>query len=242
MSSSGRWVRGAAAILLLLAVLAVAPDPVGAQRRELYRPPVDATVVDPFRPPAEPWLAGNRGLEYDTAPGTPVRAIGHGLVVFAGPVAGHLYVTVLHGDGIRSSYSYLASISVSDGDRVRGGQVVGFTGTVNFHLGARIGSTYIDPASLFGTPVGQASVFLVPLGGGDGEQAAALRATPLSSAGLPVAVTASGDEGSGGSGGTVAVSGRSAVGDRPLGVHPAVVERSAERGARGPPRRGSLVV
>lgn len=136
------------------------------QRAELYQPPVDAPVIDPFRPPDQPWLAGNRGLEYDTAPGTVVRAIGSGLVVFAGPVAGRLYVTVLHGDGIRSSYSYLASIAVGRGDRVRGGQAVGVTSDVKFHLGARVGSTYIDPASLFGSRVGAASVFLVPIGPG----------------------------------------------------------------------------
>lgn len=126
-----------------------------------YRPPVDAPVIDPFRPPAEPWLAGNRGLEYETVPGTPVGAIGPGLVVFAGTVAGQLYVTVLHPDGIRSSYSYLASITVAVGDRVRAGDVVGTTGAV-FHLGARVGDTYIDPASLFGRLSGRASVYLVP--------------------------------------------------------------------------------
>lgn len=126
-----------------------------------YRPPLDAPVVDPFRPPAEPWLAGNRGLEYQTVPGTPVGAIGPGLVVFAGPVAGQLHVTVLHPDGIRSSYSYLASIAVAVGDRVRTGDVVGTTAE-RFHLGARIGDTYIDPASLFGRLVGRASVYLVP--------------------------------------------------------------------------------
>jgi len=172
VTAPGRWGAGLTTIVLLLAVLVAPAGPTGAQgvapRRALYRPPVDAPVVDPFRPPDEPWLAGNRGLEYETAPGTPVRAIGPGLVVFAGPVARQLFVTVLHGDGIRSSYSYLASIGVAVGDRVRGGQVVGITGTANLHLGARVGSTYIDPASLFGTPVGKASVFLVPLGGGLG--------------------------------------------------------------------------
>lgn len=137
-----------------------------------YRPPLDAPVIDPFRPPAEPWLAGNRGLEYDTVPGTVVGAIGPGLVVFAGAVARELHVTVLHPDGIRSSYSYLASISVSVGDRVRAGDPVGTTGEA-FHLGARVGDTYIDPAALFGTMVGRASVYLVPATPGAGSGPAA---------------------------------------------------------------------
>src|SRR5690606_16673870 len=35
-----------------------------------YDPPVDAPITDPFRPPPQPWLPGNRGIEYATAPGT----------------------------------------------------------------------------------------------------------------------------------------------------------------------------
>jgi hypothetical protein len=146
------------------AVAAPAAAVVRQARGEVYRPPVVAEVIDPFRPPDEPWLPGNRGLEYQTEPGTVVWAIGSGLVVFAGPIAGRLYVTVLHGDGIRSSYSHLAAIHVSEGDRVRGGQPIGTTSDLLFHLGARVGSTYIDPASLFGVAVGRASVFLVPVG------------------------------------------------------------------------------
>jgi murein DD-endopeptidase MepM/ murein hydrolase activator NlpD len=153
--------------LVLVVVLVATGAPAGADGSggpPRYRPPLDAPVVDPFRPPAQPWLAGNRGLEYQTVPGTPVGAIGPGLVVFAGPVAGQLHVTVLHPDGIRSSYAFLASVSVAVGDRVRTGDVVGTTGS-SFHLGARVGATYIDPATLFGRVVGRASVFLVPAEG-----------------------------------------------------------------------------
>lgn len=159
-------VRGVTVLAALVALVGAARPAAAGDPVPYYRPPVHAPVVDPFRPPDQPWLPGNRGLEYDTTPGTVVHAIGPGLVVFAGPVAGHLYVTVLHPDGIRSSYSYLAALSVVEGDRVRGGQPVGVAGGVRFHLGARVGDTYIDPAALFGTPVGSASVFLVPLGGG----------------------------------------------------------------------------
>lgn len=172
-----------AAIVTALALVSAPASASSAQVPEVYRPPVDAVVLDPFRPPAEPWLAGNRGLEYDTSPGTPVYAIGSGLVVFAGQVAGQLYVTVLHGDGIRSSYSYLGSVGVSLGDRVRGGQMLGATSDVPFHLGARIGPTYIDPASLFGSRVGAASVFLVPTGGGGPQRTAPGGRPPVQSGG-----------------------------------------------------------
>ena len=123
-----------------------------------YRPPVDAPVVDGFHLPDGPYGAGNRGLEYATAPGTPVRAIGGGQVVFAGVVARTLHVTVLHPDGLRSSYSYLAEVGVAAGDEVVIGQTVGTTGE-RLHLGVRSAGTYLDPAALF-TAVG---VRLVPV-------------------------------------------------------------------------------
>ncbi len=126
-----------------------------------YRPPVDAPVVDGFRLPDGPFGAGNRGLEYATVPGTPVRAIGDGLVVFAGPVAGNRAVTVLHPDGLRSSYSYLAEIQVTTGDRLTIGQGIGTAGE-RLHLGVRSGGTYLDPSALFTA----SGVHLVPVDAG----------------------------------------------------------------------------
>lgn len=134
-----------------------------------YAPPVDAPVTDPFRPPPQPWLPGNRGLEYATAPGTAVRAAADGVVTFAGAVAGSLHVTVRHPDGIRTSYSYLSSIAVRAGAVVPRGTVVGRSGG-RLHVGARRGDTYIDPASLWGSH-GPPRVRLVPLDGVGGGRA-----------------------------------------------------------------------
>jgi murein DD-endopeptidase MepM/ murein hydrolase activator NlpD len=128
-----------------------------------YAPPVVAPVTDPFRPPPQPWLPGNRGIEYATTPGTPVRAAGRGRVSFAGPVAGALHVTVAHPDGIRTSYSFLATVTVRAGADVVRGQVVGTTGP-RLHVGARRGDTYIDPASLWAA-TGPPWVRLAPLDG-----------------------------------------------------------------------------
>lgn len=126
-----------------------------------YRPPIAAPVADPFRPPPEPWLAGNRGIEYTTPPGSPVRAIGPGIVTFAGRVAYELDVTVRHPDGLRSSYVDLATSSVRVGDRVMAGQVIGYS-TDRLHLGVRRGDAYLDPASLWGQRVTGGKVILVP--------------------------------------------------------------------------------
>lgn len=157
----GRY--GVTAIVLLM--LRVMSAPAGAQvDARVYAPPVEAPVIDPFRPPAQPWLPGNRGIEYATVPGSLVRAIGPGVVVFAGPVAGQHHVTVAHPDGLRSSYSYLAGVRARVGDTVAGHGVLGVAGE-RFHVGVRRGEVYIDPASLWGQRMIGGRVRLVPTDG-----------------------------------------------------------------------------
>ena len=158
---TGLLVLGPVAVIRAVA----ASSDQAADAPRTYRPPVVAPVADPFRPPPEPWLPGNRGIEYGTVPGTPIRAIGRGTVTFAGPVAGSLHVTVTHPDGLRSSYSFLAAIRTVLGRQVAGGEVVGIAGA-RLHLGVRRGDVYLDPASLWGTPVRGGRVGLVPLDGG----------------------------------------------------------------------------
>ncbi|HEX8582373.1 MAG TPA: M23 family metallopeptidase, partial [Acidimicrobiales bacterium] len=156
--------RALVAIALVVAVVvaAVAARPSAAEATVRYVAPVDAPVVDAFRPPPTPFAAGNRGLEYATAPGTVVRAAADGEVVFAGQVGGSLHVTVLHADGIRTSYSFLATIAVHEGDDIRQGDVVGTAGPRLF-FGARVGDEYVDPALLLGGV--PPAVHLVPLEG-----------------------------------------------------------------------------
>ena len=122
--------------------------PTAVAARPRYRPPVIAPVVDPFRAPAHRYAAGNRGLEYATAPGTAARAIGPGVVVVAGPVAGRLVVSVVHPDGLRSMLTGLAVVGVSVGAVVDASAVLGRTGD-RLHLGVRRGREYLDPAALF---------------------------------------------------------------------------------------------
>jgi hypothetical protein len=153
--------RRLALVLATLVALCAAPPSAraGAPAAVTYRPPVDAPVVDPFRPADPNWNAGNRGLEYATTPGTAVSASAAGEVVFAGPVGDGLHVVVLHDDGLRTSYSFLQLIAVRRGDKVTQGQTVG-TAQARFHFGVRAGDAYLDPALLFGG--GPPQVHLVP--------------------------------------------------------------------------------
>jgi murein DD-endopeptidase MepM/ murein hydrolase activator NlpD len=157
--------RHGVALLLVVAGLLAAwgpGNPAAAQGSDDYLPPVKATVIDPFRPPATTYGPGNRGLEYLTRPGQAVVAAHHGRVVFAGQIGGSLYLTIRHDDGVRTSYSHLGSISARPGQPVGRGEVIGRTGSRPFHFGARIGIAYVDPALLFGVP-GPPRVYLVPL-------------------------------------------------------------------------------
>ncbi len=129
-------------------VAASADDPV----RPVFSPPVDAPVFDPFRAPENPYGPGNRGIEYDTRPGEVVRSGAAGTVSFAGAVAGSLFVTLDHGGGVLSSYSYLERISVTEGSHVARGMPVGITGVKRFHFSVRINGDYVDPQNFAAIP------------------------------------------------------------------------------------------
>lgn len=115
-----------------------------------YRPPVQAPLLDGFQAPAQPWGAGNRGIDYDVAAGVDVRASADGVALFAGQAGGSLHVTLAHADGLRTSYSFLASLAVAEGAEVPAGHVLGSTGGP-LHFGVRDGDgTYLDPLALLG--------------------------------------------------------------------------------------------
>lgn len=147
---------------VLVAVVLVAHGSVGSSA-PCTPMVVEATVVDGFRPPPEPWLPGNRGLTFGTVPDQPVRAITSGTVHFAGEIAGERYVSVDVGDGRRVTYSYLSMVAVAGGDPVTVGQEVGRTGAAAFQLGLRSGSTYLDPSPLLAGVCPARHAILVPV-------------------------------------------------------------------------------
>ncbi|MGH2733333.1 MAG: peptidoglycan DD-metalloendopeptidase family protein [Actinomycetota bacterium] len=90
-------------------------------------------------------------------------------MVFAGRVAADgLFVTVSHEQEIRTTYSFLSEITVSSGDRLTRGQVLGRSGdghpgagTASLHFGVRVRGEYVDPEAFFlDAP---ATIALVPL-------------------------------------------------------------------------------
>jgi murein DD-endopeptidase MepM/ murein hydrolase activator NlpD len=129
-------------------------------------------VLRGFQPPAEPWLAGHRGVDLLASPGEPVLAAGAGRVTFAGWVGGLPVVTVTHSDGRRTTYEPVLP-TVVRGDEVARAAILGRVSAGGshclpracLHWGLRLGSDYLDPLSLVGA---DAQVRLLPLWSGPG--------------------------------------------------------------------------
>jgi hypothetical protein len=171
--------RFLAAVVAVVLVPAAAAPTSAASPPVHYTPPVVGEVIDPFRVP-DRFGPGNRGIDYRTVVGAPVAAAADGEVTFAGPVAGALHVTVAHGDGLRTTASFLADVAVGPGQRVRAGDLLGFSAGV-VHVGVRDpDGVYLDPALLFAGAL-VVTVRLVP---GTEEGEAALRAERASLAGV----------------------------------------------------------
>ncbi|GAB05690.1 peptidoglycan DD-metalloendopeptidase family protein [Gordonia amarae] len=149
LTLSGAWVVGAAP-----------PDgsPASAHRPPL--PPVP-TVVTAFEVGEHRWSQGHRGVDLSGPAGTAVVASAAGTVRHAGEVAGRPVVSILHPDGIITTYEPVTP-TVRRGDHVARGQTVGTLeaghescpGMTCLHWGARRGAghsaDYLDPLGLLG--------------------------------------------------------------------------------------------
>jgi murein DD-endopeptidase MepM/ murein hydrolase activator NlpD len=178
-------------LTLLTAVLVLAPagsvaraGPPGWE----WPLPAPHVVVGVFDPPAEPWLAGHRGVDLRGHVREPVLAAGDGVVAFAGRVGGVPVVSVRHPDGLLTTYQPVTA-TVEAGDGVRAGQRIGRLTAAGshcapaacLHWGLRRGpDDYLDPLLL----VAATRVRLVPLYGGGPGPTLPLGATTAGTAGV----------------------------------------------------------
>ncbi|HEX5496946.1 MAG TPA: M23 family metallopeptidase [Mycobacteriales bacterium] len=125
-------------------------------------------VTRGFDPPDGPYGPGHRGVDLAAPPGTPVLAAGTGVVGYAGVLAGRGVVTVVHANGLRTTYEPVHAL-VRRGQHVSAGTVLGtlepgHAGCPDracLHWGLLHGTTYLDPLSLFW----RGPVRLLPLAG-----------------------------------------------------------------------------
>ncbi len=125
----------------------------------------------------------HHGLDFVSVRGEPVRAVAEGEVIFAGighrrggstgltPAQarrvrrramgiGGLFVLIDHGRGLASGYFHLASYSVSRGERVQRGQIIGSVGDTgmsesppHLHFELRVNKRTINPARWLGPAI-----------------------------------------------------------------------------------------
>ena len=114
--------------------------------------PVTGPIIRGFDPPDSPYGSGHRGVDIAVALGTPVLAVAAGKITFAGPVGGRLFLTIDHGRGLDSTYSWLSSLVARKGQTVAPGQVIARSGTghpgsivPHLHFGVRLDGAYVDP-------------------------------------------------------------------------------------------------
>jgi murein DD-endopeptidase MepM/ murein hydrolase activator NlpD len=153
---------------LAAALMMTAAPPAGAAGTWTW--PVSGPVIRGFDPPDSPYGAGHRGIDIATAMGTVVVAPASGTVTFAGPVGGKLFLTLDHGGGVESTYSWLGSLLVKKGATVEAGAPIATSGwghadlTVpNLHLGVKLDDAYVDPMDYLGEASVSGFIRLAPL-------------------------------------------------------------------------------
>ena len=154
--------------LATVSLLVLAPASAAASGTWAW--PVTGPVVRGFDPPSSPFGSGHRGIDIAVDVGSEVVAPADGVVAFAGPVGGHLFLTIDHGGGLESTYSWLSSLSVRRGDAVVGGQPIALTGPghagaplSSLHLGVRLDDAYVDPLDYLGALDVSTMIRLAPL-------------------------------------------------------------------------------
>jgi murein DD-endopeptidase MepM/ murein hydrolase activator NlpD len=127
------------------------PDPprVPASRVPALWMPAHGAVVRGFDAHAGPYGPGHRGIDIAAPEGTIARAPAAGKVVFAGPVAGTTWVSLLVAPGVRVTLGPL--LDPTTARRVRLGDPLGRVGPghqvggVTLHLSVRVDGVYVDP-------------------------------------------------------------------------------------------------
>lgn len=107
------------------------------------------------RHPILRYMRMHAGIDFGAGYGSPIYAVGEGIVTYAGRHGGHgNYVRIDHGAGIGTGYGHMSRIAVRSGTPVRAGQVIGYVGSTglstgpHLHFEAYRGGRTINPTSI----------------------------------------------------------------------------------------------
>lgn len=132
-------------------------------KRFLMRRPVrgdDVRLTSGFGFRLHPLLNEKRmhtGVDWATAPGTPILAAGNGVIEEAGRKGQYgNYVRIRHANGYQTAYGHMQRIGdgVAEGVKVRQGQVIGYVGSTgmssgpHLHFEVLVNTRFVDPLAM----------------------------------------------------------------------------------------------
>jgi len=132
-------------------------------RKFLMRRPVrgeDVRITSGFGVRRHPILQVPKmhtGVDWACAAGTPIMAAGSGVIEEAGRKGEYgNYVRIRHANGYKTAYGHMARFAsgVSEGVKVRQGQIIGYVGSTGLasgphvHFEVLVNSSYVDPMSI----------------------------------------------------------------------------------------------
>jgi len=98
----------------------------------------------------------HRGIDFGGDTGTPIKATGDGVVIFAGWQSGYGKVVIIsHGYGYTTLYGHNSKLLVEKGDKVKRGEVISNMGSTgrstgsHLHYEVRLNGTSVNPAKYF---------------------------------------------------------------------------------------------
>lgn len=118
---------------------------------------------------------GHKGVDLAAPTGTPIYATADGLVSRAGPFSSYgKYVSIEHGSRIQTRYAHMSRIAVSEGARVRKGDIIGYVGSTgrstgpHLHYEVRIDGAAVNPVPYMVESQAQQAFALATGQGGQG--------------------------------------------------------------------------
>ena len=138
-------------VLVGLSLFAPGTAPAGSSCVGLS-PPVPGDIIQLFAPIGR--YAGHWGVDLEAPVGAPVSVAASGVVTFSGVVAGNSTISVDHGGGLKTSYSFLSHRGVARGSWVGRGSQIGLSdqhdGAAAVHFSVRVEGVYVDPSNFLG--------------------------------------------------------------------------------------------
>ncbi len=134
------------------------PDGLSRRRTFLASPMAFSRITSGFairmHPILRDWRA-HRGVDYAAPHGTPVRAVGEGMVEFVGWQNGYgNVVQIEHGNDKSTLYAHLSQVDVRRGQRIEQGQRIGAVGATGWatgphlHFEFRVRGQFQDPSKI----------------------------------------------------------------------------------------------